>query len=452
MAKSVFKGRKIIFLFMLIFISFPESVLKNDFPTFRVVLDPGHGGRYMTPVKKHGDRYDTISQTYLDGYNDGAAGWGLSEERLMYSIARKTESLLLLCSDSGDFNRFARILKKYSSDPPERIRIITGMSRERSLSRKERHALDDPNAAYRLFDYPGTDGKMQKGRISRINDFRPHLVVSLHCAGSAPVEYRGMNPVLAAPYDFMHKGFCYLKGERKDRTFFHKSGYRHWFCESVRRSEFRWFLNDTSLYFTGFPLRKDLSVKEDCFTGYRYNMVRWKYRDTGSWEGIARFHPPRSKYSSDYSKFVPYGGFWRREKSIYESYRRDNGEEGFGGDNAYASYEIIRYILYSLFIEGYSHPGLVPGKPYVSVWIMPIHVNAINAFLELGYFSRSKDRYILKKKQDRIAEGIAVGIYSLFAGMRPKTESFRYRPRGKRIDLMKYNITTDKSYFDAVSD
>jgi len=83
---------------------------------------------------------------------------------------------------------------------------------------------------------------------------------------------------------------------------------------------------------------------------------------------------------------------------------------------------------------------------------VPLHVNAINAFIELGYLNRARDRFILTRKQEVMAEGIAVGIYSLLNGLAPKNQKYRYVPRGKKLDLDKYRITEDESYFDVVTD
>jgi len=43
-----------------------------------------------------------------------------------------------------------------------------------------------------------------------------------------------------------------------------------------------------------------------------------------------------------------------------------------------------------------------------------------------------------------------VGIYSLLVGMELPSSNFRYRPRGKRIDLDKYNVSDMNTYFDLV--
>ncbi len=443
------KTIRLIAVIIILFI--PSGFAPLEFKTYRVILDPGHGGLSLKPRSLHGDRYDLLSGEYLDLYRSGAEYRELEERIIVYNIARKAEKILQQCAPGGDFSRFLKTLDRYSSKTPTRIQLVTALSRGESITEEKAEAMEDPNAAYRMFDYPSRKGAMKKGRISRINAKRPHLVLSLHCARAAPREYKGMNPVLAAPHSLLKKGLGYLRGEIKSKDFFYNSGYKDWFCESTRRSEFEWFLSDTSLYFTGYPLYRDHTIKLEEFRGYRHNMISWNYRDPPGWVSFARNHFPGTRYSRNYFDFRPSGEFWKREQSPYEEYRRHNGPEGFGGDNAYASYEIIRYILYSLHLSGRDNKKQVPGKGYVNIWIMPVHVNAINPFIELGYFVRKRDRYLLTKRQDDIAEGIAVAIYSLFTGLDVNgSDDFKYKPRGKRIDLEKYTVSGNKTYFDLV--
>jgi hypothetical protein len=459
--KPVFSGVAVFRILIRIFpvilmLLVPSSLSRYEYPLFRVVLDPGHGGQCVFPRESFGDRWDPISRRYLDDFREGAARGRITEQEIVYSIALKTNAILQNLAPGGDFKKFEKIARKYCGSGLQRINIITVMSREKGISREEADGKVekslDPNGPYRLFDYPDSSGNRRQGRISKINSFSPHLVVSLHLAGSAPDEYKGMNPILVAPYDFLEQGLRYLKKNITGTDFFRNNRMNDWFCENTRREAFQWFLSDVSQYFTGYPLDANLKIRRNRFKGYLYNMNGWAYSDNPGWENRARYHVPNSRYSMNFRNVVPQGKFWDRERSKYEKFRRDGGEEGFGGDNAYASYEIIRYILSSLKLGEAYHKSLVPGRPYVSTWIMPLHVNAINPFIELGYLNRRIDRYTLLNKQDEIAEGVAMGVYSLLAGMKPLDEGFAHAPRGKRIDLEKYRITNERSYFDAVWD
>ena len=77
--------------------------------------------------------------------------------------------------------------------------------------------MKEPNGEFRLFDYPDGQGGFLPGRLSRINKFKPQLVVSLHCASRGPREFKGMNPVLVAPYSFLKDGLEYLQGKKKNK-------------------------------------------------------------------------------------------------------------------------------------------------------------------------------------------------------------------------------------------
>lgn len=450
-ASRLFLDRRVLIpLVMVFFLFYPSMFQEYEAPTYRVILDPGHGGIAKHPMSVHGDRYDTIRGRYLETFKEGASRRSLHEHILVYDIARRAERLLSGLAPGGDAKRFFRVLSKYTKRAPRTIYIETGMSRGKSITEEEADLVEDPNAPFRLFDYPDASGSIQKGRISRINQARPHLVVSLHMAAAGPRDYEGMNPVIIPPHGLLQKGFEYLRGERDDSAFFRRSPYRDWFIEDTSRSDFSWFLNDTSLYFTGYPLRRNRETDFTRFRGYRYNMVDWSYADDPGWEHAARHNIRSSRYARRVDDFVPEGRFWDRERSTCENFRRDGGEEGFGGDNAYAAYEIIRYICYSLHLSDDDHPTQKPGKSYVSVWIMPLHINAVNAFIELGYLNRKRDRHLFTKRRNEIAEGIAVGIYSLCAGLEVKEGDYKYAPRGKRIDFGRYRLPDGSNYFDAV--
>lgn len=427
----------------------PTTVTKNELPEFRVVLDPGHGGVSLRNRKNNGDRFDIISGKYMMPFAEGASYGKLHEHVLVYQIAEKTKKILDMCAADGDFDKFAEIVKKYSDDPPVRINIAASLSRGSSLDREEIKNRNDANAEFRLYDF-FNGGERKPGRISRINGKKPHLVVSLHMTNNNSGVYRGMNPVIIPPYSLMFEGLRYLKGERSGSSFIRKTPYRHWFQESDSRSSFEWFLNDVAFYFISYPITRQKDVRHELFKGYRYNMISWSYRDEDGWEDKARSHPPHTRFDDSYRTFVPEGKFWQRERSQYEEYRRSGGIEGFGGDNYYATMEIMRYILLSLHLRGLDHPSQRISRPYISTWSVPLHVNAIAAFIELASLNEERHRMLYTQKQDLVAEGIAVGIYSLLAGTKPRKTGFAYTPRGKPLNLDRYRASDNRTYFDNV--
>ncbi len=431
-------------------IAIPGAIQKAATPTYRVVLDPGHGGISSSKLSVHGDRYDQISERYLAPFAEGAAHRGLWEHILVYQIAEKTRKILQLCSPAGDFRKFRTLLARYTDEDPDRIYIETFMSRGDSSDREKISHRADPNSEFRLYDYPDGKGNILPGRISRINAVKPHLVVCLHMTWDYSATYRGMNPVIVPPHSVLYDGLLYIQKKKSGRDFFEKGLYSHWFMESDRRSVFKWFLNDSVFYFLGYPLTRHGAVDHKKFRGYRYNMVHWAYRDGPGWEKTARLHPENGPYAKTISGFVPGGKFWEREKSVYEAYRRDKGEEGYGGDNMYATSELIRYILHSLELSGQDHPHQRLTEPYISTWSVPLLVNAVTAFIELGSLANTRHRYLFQHKQDEIAEGLAVGIYSLLSGLKLKKNTYHWKPRGRKIDFERYLLPDGTSYFDAV--
>lgn len=449
--KNKIKKITSIFFLMAILAFTPEKIEQYEFPLYRVVIDPGHGGVFLENREKHGDKYDPVTGKYLDYFAEGAGIHGVYERDLVFSISKKVLYLLDMCGPDGDFDSFRKILSRYTDRNVGRIYIETMMSRDESVPFEQAKKESDPNAPYRLYDYPGLGGIMKKGRISKINAFKPHLVVSLHLANSAPPDYDGMNGIIVPPYSVLKKGFINLQNGGKEKI--SDNGIlRSWFKESTAVPYRLAYLRDCSQYFTGYSLKKNYSTDYRDFNGYKYNMVEWQYRDPEGWHLTAREHKAQTQYSDDYMTFREDGKFWEREKSVYETNRRGESFSVFGGDNYFATYEIIRYVLNSLDYRGVNGRYKIPGKPYVSIWSVPLLVNAISAYIELGYLDRKWDRDILINRQDEIAEGVAVGIYSLLAGVGEVKGNFRYKPSGEKLDLDKYKMPDNRSYFNIVTE
>ena len=446
------KRKKILsIIFLLSILAFtPEKVAKYEFPVYRVVIDPGHGGVFLKNKDSHGDRYDPVSGKYLDYFAEGANFNNLYERDIVFNIATLVLKYLKLCSSDGDFEKFRLIAKEFTEKPIKKIYIETMLTREEAIPFDEALKVPDPNGPFRLYDYP-REGEIQKGRISRINEFKPHLVVSLHLADTAPSDYIGMNGIIVPPYNVLKKGFEILKN--KGRGYIpSKKILKSWFRESNRQSYKFFYLKDCSQYFTGYGIKKNYSIDLSDFKGYKHNMISWIYQDPPNWYIIAREHRDESQYSNNYLKFKEEGKFWEREKGIYEEFRRGNSFHNFGGDNYFATYEIIKYIIASLNNSSIDHKNLVPGKPFISIWSVPLLINAISAYIELGYLDRKFDRTILTQKQEEIAKGIAVGIYSLLTGFEEISIKSKFRPSGKAIDFEKYRVSDEKTYFDIVTE
>jgi N-acetylmuramoyl-L-alanine amidase len=437
---------------LFLFISIPLHSKKKPVPVYRVVLNPGHGGVSKEPQSRHGDRYDPLSKEFLDPFKYGAEYRGIKEHKIVYSIARKTLRILRYCEPEGEFWRFKRLARQFTRRKFPRIYLKTFISRKKSISPETASVTEDPNAGYRFFDYPDSRGKIQLGRVSRINALKPHLVVSLHLASQGSRYYRGMNPVITVPYSVLYRGLRYVQDKERSKYFYKKFRYKNWCLSKDLKDDWYCYLDDVSFYFTSFHIKEDLTPEPEDFRGYRYNMVTWAYSDGPGWEKKASRHQKGTRYSADYNDVIPSGRFWERERSVFEKYRREGGYYGYGGDNLYAAYELIKFMQYYLHKKGVRTRDLSPGRPYIGTWIVPLHMNAVSPLFELGYLRRRGDRYILTRKQNEIAAGLAVGIYSLFAGIKVKWSRYRHRPAGRKIDFNRYIMRDGKSYFDVVVD
>jgi len=459
------KGRKI--LWPLLFFTAGFLLYGGYEPdAYIVVLDPGHGGRDLLPKSVYGDKYDPLLGEYRDHFRPGAQNKGLIESEEVYSIAEKTYKILELTHSSEGQKEFEQILKKYSKNigninwenqKPIKVYIsrIPGYSKE-YLSKKT-----DINAPYRLYDFPDIyTGEMQKGTISRINALNPHLVVSLHLTAGRKEKNGAIASVITPGYDTYKMALDYVRTKnvskrQKIRRKFFASPYANWMVSNDSRTHFQWFLCDAWIYFTGYWSKKDgLSADKRKFRGYRHNMMQWIYADKEDWVETAKKHPPNSPYSFDLLNFTPEGPFWEREKDIPERWRRTEGEEGYGGDNLYASQELLRYIRNGMIVNKVNSKKTAPKilNPYLSTWSVPTYLNAISAYLELGFLDNSYDRERLVNHKQVYAEALAVGIYSLVYSLQQDSGSKdELLPKGKPINFEKYENYNEENYFKKVT-
>jgi hypothetical protein len=313
------------------------------------------------------------------------------------------------------------------------------------------------NAPYRLYDYPDKKGRMQEGRLSFINGKKPHLVLSLHLNPAGRGHPGGMAAVLSPGF----KTFDILRkitlGKKSASAFYRlKDWEKGWLITDNGYSKLEAARADAWVYFHGFRSNKQGTAPlMEKNRGIRHNYVVWRYNDPPGWEEQARAYSP-GPYAIKYEEFRPEGKFWEREQSKAEEWRREDGPAGFGGDNNYASDELLRYLQYGIRLQVPSrrgendvHPLL---HPFVSAYTLPIYVNAICAFLEIGHLNRTTDREIVIGQQDALARSLAAGIYSLFYGLKLRKGYSAIRPRGKALDFKKYENLKEGNYFRIVSD
>lgn len=436
-------------------LSFLILFVVNNLHAYRVVLDPGHGGKKISPQSIYGDKYDPAIGRYLDIFRPGAYYNGLHEYQEVYAIAEKVRDLLELTHSAKGRKEFHQILLKYdrhADKPEEPIEVF--ISRPPGYTQLYHEIKEDLNALYRLYDYPHIDSKeLMPGTLSRINAYRPHLVVSMHLTGGASGDHGALSSVVTPGYDTFALALDYVHSNHSMRQTiqqsFTDSPYAHWMASGQDRSLFEWFLCDSWIYFTGYWSAQDgLSADTNRYRGRRHNMVTWSYRDDAYLQADLT---PFTSYVDDLRQFTPQGDFWMREMSIQERWRRQGGYEGYGGDNLYASNEILRFIRKGLHVDKVRKSDELPDlkSPYFSTWSVPTYVNAISAYLELAYIDNPLEADRIQKHKDTHAEAIAAGIYSLFYGTKQKNKTDDF-PKGMSIDFQRYETFGGENYFESV--
>ncbi len=402
---------------------------------FRVVVDPGHGG---VDIGVNSDRWDPIAGRYLMRYRPGARMGRIEEQEIVLRIALEVKKLLDFTLTESGWKKFKKILHRYGR-PQERVKIKAILTRKTSYKKylksyKRKHI--DINAPFRLFDYPSETG-MKPGRISFINSVSPALVVSIHAYGPVEFQRKGMFAVVSPPYSFLEKVKKFLLYGMWKNYLKRSPYYDCWFMQGPDRSKWDWMLSDTWLYFTGYPKVKG-KKKSDLskWLGYGRNMIMWRYRDPEAWLVSARKHSLFSPFAVDLKYHREKGRYWDRERSRREEWRRGRNEiVGFGGVNHYASDEILRFIRLSLrnCREFRKKELPVIDKPIVSIWAVPILTDSVVGYVEIGNI---REKY-LRVCSKQIAEGIAVAVYSLLAGLKIKESITRNRfaPRGEKINF-----------------
>lgn len=426
-------------------------------PRYTVVIDPGHGGTNQSPYEEFGDKFDPISGKFLEKYKPGATDKNRVEREIALELSKELKKVLDLTQTEVGFKEFQKIAAKYSKTKLKPILFDSQLTREDDYSMFTWKEGEDQNHKYRLYDFPDKKtGKKVLGRLSLINQAKPYLVVSIHLNPSYPGHSGGMAAVIAPPYKVFQNIRLISNGKAKPSSF-NKSHWRNWLQFVGGWNHLENAMTDTWIYFHGYWSNKS-GTKTDLsqFAGYRQNMVTWKYADIPGWEELAKAGG-RGPYAKSHSDFIARGKFWNRERGQGERWRRDGGLEKFGGDNLYASNELLRFVQYGLRdqVREKSAPAkLGPIQPpYISTYSLPTYTNAICAFLEIGYIDNDRDMKYLLENPRVVAESLAVGVYSLFRGIKPiRKKGIPYTPKGKKLGFEKYETIGGSNYFHVVAE
>lgn len=429
----------------------------SSVPAYTVIIDPGHGG---APINRRDDKWDPVTRTFLNRYYYGMKHGKHEEHKVMLSLSRKVHSLLKLTETEEGWKQFEAILRKYTNQKEiKRIQLTSVMTRDDGWDDRDLEAdHPDVNVPYRLYDFPGREDprKMKPGRISYINSLRPELVVSLHMNPAGKGNPGGMAAVLSPGY----KTFDHIRkihmGKAPESDFDKMLWSDYWLINEPGWSRFQMARADTWVYFHGFRTNKEGTAPWiEKNRGIRQNLITWAYRDDPDWIEKARKQLP-GPYTRNYKEFKAEGKYWDRERSQEEFWRREAAVEGtqikVGGDNHYASDQLMRYVLYGLRSKNpeLRKKGALGDivNPFVSTYSLPTFVNAVVAYLEIGHLDVARDRNMIFNYQDHVAESLAVGIYALFAPFEPRADyKGPFKPSGKPLDFKKYG-----DYFDEVVD
>ncbi len=419
--------------------------LNGRYKTYKVVLDPGHGGKSQKISPTEGDHWDLRAQKFLTRYNFGAYHGDETEHKIVLEICQMAHNMLRNANTDDGWREFSKILSRYGVKRAEEYRRVNfdiSLTRDKSYESPEHSGEVNVNKHFRLFDSPDSfDEKnnpspvLYPGRMSKINAMTPELVLCVHINSSTNTAMRGQASVIIPDYhvfDFVKTVKSRL-GVKKALTYFWVLS---WFypqnpvLENLSR-----LINDCETYFTGRRADNKSQI------GKRWQMVSWRYDKDDEYDNLLNYKDNDS--------------YWKRERSDYETMRRDGGIIGAGGDNFYASEEVIKFVRMALWQDYIDEAGgrlkdaseikspaeyLGPhGAPFISDWALPQLVNAVTAYIELGYIENENDRKLLVEKKDIIARALAVSVYSLTEGYEPKKihltkdELIKCNPRFKKI-------------------
>ncbi len=406
------------------------------------------------------DKWDPVSREYLSYFYYGTAYRKYREHKLMMQLSRRVEHYLAWTKSPADWEKFEALLRKFSDQKHfERIIIDAKLSRTESydeLSAKQKKG--DLNSRYRLYDFPDRQGRMQQGRISWINDQEPYLVVSLHMNPAGAGHKGGMAAVLSPGYETFDMIRRIHLGELPRSRFDQSPWNKLWLVTDPGWSQFEAARADTWVYFNGFRTnRKGTDINDNKNRGIRYNMMQWRYADPPGWWKLYDPDKP-GRFAVDFKQFrAEDAAFWDREKAKPERWRREGGRLGYGGDNHYATDELMRFVQHGVRVlepKMRSRDAIGPIQPpYVSTYSLPTFVNAVVAYLEIAFINRTRDRDLVIEEREEVAQSLAVGIYSLFRSVKPKSvKGNEFQPRGEALDWSRYENYDEGNYFKIVND
>jgi N-acetylmuramoyl-L-alanine amidase len=477
---------------------------RRDRARYRIVLDPGHGGRGERRSATGGDGWDPVTGEFLISYMNGgsrlAHGITYAEHEIALALGRRIKLWLDRTADEATWPAFEALVRRYqehAKSTVKRVDLRCVLTREHSYLDHPDAASPDVNKHFRLFDSPDTlpaapGIPMFPGRLSRAAALAGDLFVSLHVNDSVNGSLRGPTALFVPPFEFYDSIRQMVTGARPWVDLRPSPYFTYWSAVRHPRNRRDEIADDATRYFlegsgSGSGSAAATAVAAGRRPMGRHNRIQWAYRDPRPPEQVALAGP-----------FA--GAFWDRERGKHEAFRRSGGPEEVGGDNLFAGQQLIRFMRHALWRDFMARgrdalpavmrplfearnrdrernrererdrdpePSRAPGRgdagagaaappapvpmmptadvylgrhapPLCSDWLVALYSNSVVAYLEVAYLSNPADLWLLDNRLDLMAEGIAVGIYSLFAGLKVKDLPGLPPPRGTRLEWEKY--------------
>ena len=254
--------------FLLSAVNCHGNVGVSPLPTFKVMLDPGHGGKPERCSARGGAHWDPYTKKFLNFYRYGVSqrhkGKKWNEHDIVLMLARKIRKRLELTQSGKTWPEFAQMIEKVTGVKPGKQAVFVEpvLSRANSYkdhpNKKEKHV----NRFFRLFDspesFPFKDGdELCPGRLTKMAWSKPHLLLCLHINGSASKKARGMHALYVPNYEHFNAVRQAILSRKGFNALTKGPIYRDWFKHDYTRSKLQWMFNDSWTYFTGFGCNKN---------------------------------------------------------------------------------------------------------------------------------------------------------------------------------------------------
>ncbi|MBN1899022.1 MAG: hypothetical protein JW827_09610 [Spirochaetes bacterium] len=392
-----------------------------------VAFNPPDGGKPARASKTDGDYYNEVTSVFTENIEKGSVYGNLSEYKLIATLYQKTANILNDTLTVSGWKSFEKILKKYSKKKKqfEKVAFESFITKPHPYRFYEQKGEKDVNRYFRLMDSPSENilKKYNNGILSHLFSMKPDIIINFDLGEN----YRlfSINMPSFKFFDYIRKKYI-RSGQLNfsDLGKPYRSIAKNWRGDN-EKEKINNLLHDMKLYFTGYSGNR--------FLGLGYNMIDWDFRDSSGWFKNFNDKEDNPHYQTDLKKWQAQGKFWERETMKVELKRRQ-GKRYPGGDNQYASAEIIKYIRNILNGKEISLQRSGPVFQYDEI---DLYTTGIVINVHLGSLNNENIRSLLTTHSDALAEAICVSLYSLTMGydLHPVKKNISDLPSGDPIDF-----------------